>query len=249
MARLTSLLVAFSLLLFAGAVPAPSMQDAQPGADKPKVGTLPHLEFDARTKRVRVECESVNVEAPLEFFCVGVNGPDHETVLRSRVRPSDLHTALLAIGLKPGSPVTFVEKEKRWEPPHGDRIKITCEWQQKDGKTVAVPAHRMMRDLKTKKEMPETTWIFAGSRTVKDGDDNPNYAADVTGYVVSIVNFDLTLIDVPDLASNSNETLEWECNRDVVPPRGTKVTMILEPAQAGKGTGAAAADTQPKAGK
>ena len=249
MPRLTPLLVALSLLLVAGAAPAPPKQDAKPAAPgnggKPKVGRLPQLEFDAEAKQVRVACESVNVEAPLEFFCVGINGPDHETVLRSRVRPSDLHTALLAIGLKPGSPVTFVEKEKRWEPPHGDRIKITCEWE-KDGKTVTVPAHRMMRDLKTKKEMPETSWIFAGSRTVRDGDDNPNYAADVTGYIVSIVNFDLTLIDVPELASNSNETLEWECNRDLVPPRGTKVTMILEPAPAEKKGDAAGA---PKPGR
>src|SRR6185369_16829619 len=97
------------------------------------------LEFDARTKQVRVECESVNVDAPLEFFCVGMNGPDHETILRSRVRPSDLHTALLAIGLKPGAPVSWSEKDQKWLPPHGARIAITCEYE-RDGRTVTVPA-------------------------------------------------------------------------------------------------------------
>jgi hypothetical protein len=38
------------------------------------------------------------------------------------------------------------------------------------------------------------------------------------------------MIVVPQLASNSNETLEWEYNPDVVPPPGTPVTMIIEPA-------------------
>jgi hypothetical protein len=66
--------------------------------------------------------------------------------------------------------------------------------------------------------------------------EDGKYAADTTGYVVSVVNFDLTLIDIPDLASNSNESLEWEFNPDTCPEKGTKVWMVLEPA--GKGDGA-----------
>ena len=81
-------------------------------------------------------------------------------------------------------------------------------------------------------------WVFDGSRLLPDG----RYAADLTGYVVSIVNFDLTMIDVPELASNANETLEWEYDPDWVPTKGTAVTMIIEPA------GAPAA-TRPAAGK
>jgi hypothetical protein len=97
-----------------------------------------------------------------------------------------------------------------------------------DGKRMSVPAYRWMRDITSKRPMPPMTWIFAGSRVMEDG----NYAADVTGYVVSVVNFDLTMIDIPDLASNANETLHWERNPDVAPPAGTKVTMVIEPAGA-----------------
>jgi hypothetical protein len=81
-------------------------------------------------------------------------------------------------------------------------------------------------------------WVFDGSRMLPDG----RYAADLTGYVVSIVNFDLTMIDVPQLASNANETLEWEYNPDLVPPPGTPVTMTIEPA-GGQAT------TQPSQGR
>ena len=76
--------------------------------------------------------------------------------------------------------------------------------------------------------MPPMTWIFAGSRMM----DNGVYAADQTGYIVSVVNFDLTLIDIPKLASSANETLEWETNTDLMPPAGTKVTMVISPAGA-----------------
>ena len=82
----------------------------------------------------------------------------------------------------------------------------------------------MMRSIADKKEMPPSIWVFDGSRVMPDG----VYAADITGYVVSICNFDLTMIDVPAMVSNSNDTLEWEFNPDVVPTKGTPVTMTIE---------------------
>src|SRR5436309_3522993 len=60
--------------------------------------------------------------------------------------------------------------------------------------------------------------------------EDGKYAADTTVYIVSVVNFDLTVIDIPELASSANETLEWEYNPDVVPAKGATVWMIIEPA-------------------
>lgn len=210
----------------------------QPGQTR----KLPNMTVDVAAKQVRVDAESIAVDAPLEFFCVVNGGPEHEAVLRSGVKPSDLHLGLLMLGLQPGEPVRYSEAAEKWFPPHGPPLHISVEWQ-KDGRTERLPAHRLMRHVQTKKEMPATTWIFAGSRMLEDG----SYAADVTGYIVSVVNFDLTLIDVPDLRSNANETLEWEVNTDLCPPAGTPVVMIFEPAgdgQAARETGGAAAAGQ-----
>ena len=208
-------------------------------APKPeKTGTLPHVTFDVKKHQVRVECEALAVEAPLEFFCCRNNSNEHESVLRSPVLPSDMHTALLAIGLQPGKPVTYSEALKKWFPPQGPPMHISCEWQDKAGKIVSLPAYRMMRDTRTKKPMPALNWVFAGSRVMPDG----KYAADGTGYLVSVVNFDLTVIDIPDIASNANEALEWERNPETSPPKGAKVTMVIEPAgnaKAGDAIGAA----------
>lgn len=205
-----------------------------------KAGKLPFLTFDARTRQVRVECETLAVEAPLEFFAVVNNGPEHEAVVRSKVKPSDLHTALLALGLKPGAPVSYSRAADKWIPPHGPPLHIHMEYL-KDGKPVSEPVSRWMRDIKSKKPMPRTTWIFAGSRVMPDG----NYAADSTGYLISVVNFDMTVIDIPELASANNESLEWERNPETVPKAGTKVTMVIEPAGDGATTRPA---TQPNTG-
>lgn len=198
-----------------------------PHGDSPKVGKLPHVEFDAAKKQVRVECEMLAVDAPLEFFCCVKGTNDYEAMVRSEVKPSNLHLALLAIGLKPGQPLQYSEATKRWIPPQGPPLQIMMEYQ-KDGKTVSVPAWTWMRDVKTKKTAPPFTWVFTGSRIMENG----NYAADSTGYLVSIVNFDLTVIDVPQLASSSNDLLEWERNPDTTPKAGAKVTMVIEPAGA-----------------
>ena len=189
------------------------------------IGKLQHVTFDAKARQVRVECEALGVEAPLEFFCVRVGGSEHESVLRTPAKPSDIHTALLALGLQPGKPVQYSEALNKWLPPSGPPLSIQLEWE-KDGKTVRVPAYRCMRDVKNQKEMKPLNWVFCGSRVMEDGE----FAADVTGYVVSVVNFDLTLIDIPEVASNSNELLEWQRNPDVAPPAKTKVTMVIEPA-------------------
>lgn len=208
------------------------------------VNTLPHLQIDTDKKQVRVECEALNVDMPLEFFLVVSGTQDHEALLRSMVRPSHLHQALLMVGLQPGEPVRYSPSTRGWLPPHGPPLHITCEYEQ-DGKTISSPAYRWIRNARTKKPAPPFTWVFVGSRLMEDN----KYAADVTGYLVSIVNFDLTVIDISRLASNANEALEWEYNPDVVPKTGTKVWLVIEPA--GKNEDAAAttqpATTQPAA--
>jgi biopolymer transport protein ExbD len=192
---------------------------------QPGIAHFPGISVDVKTKQIRVDCQALNVDIRLEFFCVLNGTNEHESILRTAAKPSDIHTALLMLGLTPGSPIRYSEAAQKWIPPHGPPLHISCEYV-KNGKTVRVPAYRMMRDANTKKVPNAFTWIFAGSRVMDDG----KYAADVTGYVVSLVNFDLTLIDVPELASNANETLEWEYNPDTVPKTGTPVTMIIEPA-------------------
>jgi hypothetical protein len=189
------------------------------------VGKFPHVTLDRNKRQVRVECEALDVDAPLEFFCVLVNTSEHESVLRTPAKPQHVHAALLAIDLEPGRPVEYSESLKKWLPPKGPPLHITLEYE-KDGKTVSVPAYRCLRDLRTKEPVKPFNWVFCGSRIMDNGD----YAADTTGYLVSVVNFDLTVIDIPRIASSSNDALEFQRNPDVAPKGGTRVWMVIEPA-------------------
>jgi hypothetical protein len=199
-------------------------QDAPPAPPAEQRG-FPGVKIDAAAKKVVVDCQTLDITAPLEFLAVVSGTNEHESILRSPIKPSHLHAALLAIGLEPGEPVKYSEAAKKWLPPKGPPLHLTIEFD-KDGTHQVYPAYRLMRDVKTKKEMPRTTWIFTGSRLLEDN----TYAADATGYLVSVVNFDLTVIDTPQLASSANETLEWEINADLMPARGTKATLTIEPA-------------------
>ncbi len=236
-------LLAFLFSLLAARRIARMMQVAAP-ATQPStrpvaegVAKLRHAVIDLKNKQIRVDCEALNAHMPLEFFCVERGGQEHESVLRTDARPSLIHFGLLAMGLKPGEPAHLTQPDRTWFPPTGPPLKISCEYFL-NGKLMVIPANRMMRSVMTSGNgMPPMSWVFDGSRMLPDG----RYAADLTGYVVSIVNFDMTMIDVPELASNANETLEWEFNPDLVPPVGTAITMIIEPADP-------AAATQPAKG-
>src|SRR5688572_26975152 len=187
-----SCIVVLALLFPASILAAP--------ATRPAEQRLPHLEVNVTKKQVRVECEAVGADEKLEFLVCATGTKEYEAVLRSRARPSHLHLALLMLGLEAGQPVKFVEAENRWIPPRGPELKLTCEFE-RDGKTTAIAANRLMRSVKDKKVMPEVNWVFVGSPTGQDG----QYAADVTGFLITVVNFEHTVIDIPQLRSNKNE--------------------------------------------
>lgn len=167
----------------------------------------------------------LDVSAPLEFLCVVEGGPEHESMLRTNAKPSHLHTALLVLGLEPGHAARYDEAQDKWLPPDGAALKLSLEFR-KDGQTITAPVTRFLHDIKSGEQVPETTWVFVGSKVLEEH----GYAADLTGYLASVVNFEYTVIDLPQVASNSNESLELRLDLDKLPPRGTPATLIIEPA-------------------
>src|SRR5438445_2818684 len=164
---------------------------------RPAEGKLPHLQVNLARHQVRVECEAINAEERLEFLVCSTGTKEYESVLRSRARPSHLHLAMLMLGLQPGEPVKFNEADNTFAPPRGPALKLTCEFQ-REGKIIVIPASRLMRSVKDKTAMPEVNWVFVGASTLEDGE----YAADVTGYLITVVNFEHTVIDIPEVRSS-----------------------------------------------
>lgn len=203
-----------------GSTPTTSPAEAGPG------GKLPHVQVDVTKKQVRVECASCKADYGLEFFCCATGTNEYESVVSTSAKPSHIHLALLMIGLQPGAPAKYDEATNQWTPPHGPPLNITCEYQ-KDGKTVSVPSYKLMRDVKTREAAPAMTWVFAGSEVLGDG----KYAADATGSIISILTSTRAVITLPDLASTALEDREWQTNPDTLPPPGTSMWMVIEPAK------------------
>jgi hypothetical protein len=229
------------LLILTGADAPP----ASPTTAPTKLGKLPHIQVDVKAKQVRVDCEAVKADYPLEFLAVVTNTNEYEALVRTEAKPSDLHLALLMIGLTPGMPVRYSESTKSWLPPSGPPVDIWFEYQ-KNGKQMKLPAYRWMRDVQSKKEAPPMAWVFTGSKVMNDH----SYAADASGSLVSVINNERAVLDVPALKSGAIESREYERNSELMPPTGTAVTMILSPASdlGAPGAGTPGAGT-PSAGR
>jgi hypothetical protein len=191
---------------------------------------LPHIHLDLKNRQIRVECQAVNATIPLEFICVVTGGNEYEAVLRTPARPSDIHIALLALGLTPGEPMRYDQANHKWLPPHGPPLHLSVEFV-RDGNTLKWPIDWLVRAIRTKEPAPPMTFIFDGSRITEDG----TYGADATGYVVALCNREFTMIDVPEMISSAMESREWEPNPDTLPPTGTPMTLIIEPGPAEPG--------------
>src|SRR6478735_220095 len=113
------LLATSTTVLAQDAAPPPTSQPTPADIAAAKAGKLPFVKVDVAKKQVRVECEVIGCPNPLEFFCVVAGTSEHESVLRTRSRPSHVHLGLLMIGLEPGEPVHYIEQQKKWVPPSG----------------------------------------------------------------------------------------------------------------------------------
>ncbi len=198
----------------------------------PTASAAPSIQVDAEKREVRVPAEALQVDLPLEFVCVVAGTADHESLLRTNVSPSAVHAALLGLGMRPGRPLRFSDAARRWLPPAGPPLRIDVEWEDGD----AIRRERvgqLIRHVETGEPMPLQTFVFVGSRMYETVDGGGAYAADATGQLVALVNFESTVIDVDALASSDNATLQWEVNPTVTPPAGTPVTLILSPIAGG----------------
>ena len=185
------------------------------------------LETQGKSRRVRVAAVVCFREGALEMLMCRKNTKEHESVLTADIDARQVHVALLAAGAKAGSPVKY---EPKYTPATGSTIKVTLEYQ-KAGKTVTARGQDWVRDAKTRKAMPYS-WVFAGSVLFQDPDDPkkpPLYAAN-GGDVICVSNFPDAMLDLPVNSPQDDAERLYEAFTEKIPPVGTPVTVILEPA-------------------
>ncbi len=244
--RLLHSLSLIAVVALGVSVPAIIARSAEPDATKVPIEAPPEdksalrklaqdsaVWVDSKNKQIVMEGEICLTKGQLEMFACPNETKEHESVVAIDGKAFVVHAALLAIGAKVGGPVKF---EPKYEPASGTRVDIYCFWTDKDGKKHSTPAQQWVRNLKTKKPL-EYHWVFAGSGfwTEELVDDKTgkivprkHYLGDA-GDFICVSNFASATLDLPVLSPQDNENLLYEAFTENIPPRGTKVTVVLVP--------------------
>lgn len=148
----------------------------------------------------------------------------HETVVTTDVRPSQVHAALEALGLRPGQPAKGEDAKAT-----GPEVTLTLKFTDSAGKTKSIPIDQTMVDTKSKKPLPPLKWFFTGSiRKQPDPErEETVYAADLSGTLISIFPVTNETVFQSNLTLADEPSLKLETNKTLLPPEGTAATLVV----------------------
>ncbi len=213
---------------------SPTSSSSQATAKKPLSKDPPGMkrlspEYDAwidiAKKRVVLDGTVCLQRGTLELLACIKGTKEHESVISVDCRAYIIHAALLAVGAKSGTPVRW---QPKFESPTGTPIEIMVIWTDPKGVVQRQNAKQWVRDVRTQKPL-QTNWVFAGSRVRDAGVPGASvYEAD-EGDFICVSNFPSAMLDLPIESSKDNSELMFEAFTENIPPRGTRVRMVLTP--------------------
>jgi hypothetical protein len=222
----------------AGAKTAAALAEAAKNRIK-KVGptdyTLGGIHFSSATHEVRVPTTVNMIEGNLEYALVHENGKTHESLLKTKVSPTELNVALLLCNYEPHIkeaaqfltdplPETKAKMALPMEHEGANRVHLTVEWKDKDGTSHTAPLNAWIKDLNSNKPLETDHWTYTGSFVSQSG-----YAAEDDGSHIAIY-FDLVaLMNLPAPDNRSDEC--WLVEKSAVPPLDTPVTLVISQVQ------------------
>jgi hypothetical protein len=150
----------------------------------------------------------------------------HETVVTIEAKPSDVHKALVGLGLEPGTPVVGEAKE----PPKGPAVHVYLEVPGPDDQPRKLSIDKVLVDPKTNRPMPKVEWRFTGSVLSKPDPNKEEkvYGADLTGTLISIFPVTDQTVFQTSLTMKEEKYVKLETKKSLLPKEGTPVKLILE---------------------
>jgi len=239
----------FGLICGAAMLPAAETDTAMPIAQKIR---LPGIEIDAEKRIVDVDAQVSLTEGFLELIACTEGTKEHEAIVRINAKPVHVHTALLLIGARNGTPAMrkpINEEQTRWMHvrPSGDPIQVSLVYKDVDGNPVERPISDFitrsegdpyMQDMVYGADKPEDgdakekfpdVFIFTGSHLITNKDDSRQYLADSSGHVITISTFGDEMLGLPDFQSRENGELVWEVDSTFLPQLDAEVKLRLRP--------------------
>lgn len=233
--------------------------------DPHRVGAalLPHIRVDAEARVVQIEgVVAINAFVPdapdawLELIACSPDSREHESLVVTRARPSDIHAALLLIGLEPGSPGGWVlrgasgeavavptrgtmgirgdvpeDAQMVQEAPSGAVVGLEFVYPDADGTVRRADPKSWIMSPGGAPPPDLGGFVFAGSREVVFRGDTV-YDADGTGVIIGLTTFGSEVI-APRTVVSPNENMDpasFLADPGVVPIQGTPVLLEIKPA-------------------
>jgi hypothetical protein len=218
------------------AATAPTGDDVPPARDVPPAGDkvpeyLKRLSpnhdvwLDTKRKAVVIDGEVCLREGQLEMFACPKGTKEHESIVSLNCLPQDVHAGLLAAGAKTGTPVKF---DPKYAPATGDVIDVYVLWRDAKGEKHQVKAQEWIKHAKTEKAM-EYDWVFAGSGFWTEEETGKRHYQANGGDFICVSNFPTATLDLPVESSQANSELLFHAFTENIPPKGTKVRLVLKP--------------------
>ena len=175
---------------------------------------------DTHKKEVVIPGE-INIatgDTTIEFFACGLLGPSHESILMLDTEPISIFVALGLLELKPG-----MNLEVQGDPhdPEGSNVQVWVEWNQGD-KVVSKTARELVWNRLTNQPMQKTHWVFTGGRIRTN-----QLTSQLTHNIIAVHRDPDSILNNPLAGGIDDRT--YRVNTDVVPPKGTKVKVIIRP--------------------
>ena len=154
----------------------------------------------------------------IEFLACGIRGKTHESILIFDVEPLYLFTALGMLELNPGMNLSI-----QGDPhdPKGSHVQIWIEWEQGDI-VVSQAARELVWNAMTEQPMQKTHWVFTGGRIV-----NNQFTPQLFHNLIAVYRDPDSILNNPLPGGTDDNT--YRVNTDVIPPKGTKVKVIIRP--------------------
>jgi hypothetical protein len=145
-------------------------------------------------------------------------------LLRTRVEPYNLQLAFLLLGFEPTeSPLLRQGDPAR---PLGAPVAITLSYQDKEGRTLVIPAEKWVANKAEEGLSPagKIDWVFTGSAVI-----NGRFLAQNEGSIVATYHDPVALIDNASAGGGSNKI--WYVLAGEVPAPGTPVVVTIKKIQ------------------
>jgi hypothetical protein len=149
----------------------------------------------------------------------------HETIVTFECKPSEVHKALESLGMKPGKPV-----RGNGVTPSGAELQLLLEVPSANGRPRLIPVEKLMIDTRTGKTMPPLVWRFTGSvmRQPDPEKEDRVYGADLGGTLISLLPVTDETVCQAHLSMEDGELVKLETRKDLLPPEGTEVKLVIE---------------------